>query len=72
MYCKQENQSQCNTSVNTELPLGCKSGAGPWGKQQPAEAAGKSAVGKLAAGRRLSGAAGAVGRSAAGRRAAGG
>ena len=67
MYCKQENQSQCNTSVNTELPLGCKSGAGPWGKQQPAEAAGKPAAADmlLAAGRPLSGAAAAAGRSAA-------
>ena len=60
------------THASDNIPLVCRSGAEPWGKQQPAEAAGKSAVGKLAAGRRLSGAAGAVGRSAAGRRAAGG
>ena len=57
---------QC--SVNTDLPLGCKSGAGLWGKQQPAEAAGKSAAAAdmlLAAGRPPSVAAAAAGRSAA-------
>ena len=56
---------QC--SVNTDLPLGCKSGAGLWGKQQPAEAAGTPAADMLlaAAGRPPSGAAVAAGRSAA-------
>ena len=52
------------TLASDYIPLVCKSGAEPWGKQQPAEAAGKSAVGKPAAGRQPSGAAGAAGRSA--------
>ena len=71
MYCKREIRSsyglvwlEITTLASAYKPLVCKSGAEPWGKQQPAGVAGKSAVGKLAAGRRPSGAAGAVGRSA--------
>ena len=52
------------TLASDYIPLVCRSGAEPWGKQQSAEAAGKSAVGKLAAGKWLSGAVGAAGRSA--------
>ena len=70
MYCKREIHSyglvwlEIMTLASDYIPLVCRSGAEPWGKQQPAEAAGKSAVGKLAAGRRISGAAWAAGRSA--------
>ena len=70
MYCKREIHSyglvwlEIMTLASDYIPLVCRSGAEPWGKQQPAEAAGKSAVGKPAAGRRPSGAAWAAGRSA--------
>ena len=71
MYCKREIRSsyglvwlEIMTLASDYIPLVCRSGAEPWGKQQSAEAAGKSAVGKLAAGKWLSGAVGAAGRSA--------